>query len=76
MIKEKRNKTEEVLSRALLAKSPEEAMKIFRDAGMFTSIQCHGYTTNNANNIDNNANNIDGSVLDEKKQKKWWKFWR
>lgn len=55
---------EETLSKASLAKSPEEAMKIFRDAGMFTSIQCHGYAANAANNVDNSV------------PKKWWQFWK
>lgn len=65
-------KTEEILSKASLAKSPEEAMKIFRDAGMFASIQCHGYATNNIDNVDN----VDNPVCDEKQPKKWWQFWK
>lgn len=63
LLSKDRNKIEEIQSKASLAKSPEEAMEIFRDAGIFMSIQCHGYAANNVNNS-------------EKKPKKWWQFWK
>lgn len=61
-------KQDETLSRALLTKSPEEAMKILRDAGVFISIQCHGYS----------MNSVDDSLIVKNmyNTKKWWQFWK
>ena len=62
-----KKKCEQALSKALDAKSPEDAMKILRDAGMFMSIQCHGYSNNYTEHslIQNTYNT-----------KKWWQFWK
>lgn len=60
-------KRDEIFSKALLARSPEEAMKILRDAGMFASMQCHGYATNT----------VDISLkIQDRYNKKWWQFWK
>ena len=68
-----KNKYEELLSKA-----PEESMKIFRDAGLFDSIQCHGYAICGRDN--NNKDREDDLKTDKeddlKGDKKWWQFWK
>lgn len=65
-------KRDEILSNALNEGTPEEALKILKGAGMFTSIQCHGYGINNGN--DNNLVRLKNK--ETKKTKKWWQFWK